>query len=284
MFTIRDDGPLPGVGDLLADRSGSEPTAEDVQQFGRMIAASDLPISATMGVMDDVRGLFDRIFYRTFVREEPAFTCSMPWLECHVPPNGAAVIKSKATRVTDRSCELKIFGSGVGAGRKTTISIGTDSGPRSRCTAFAFDVEVVPKVFELRGREMIELHVVKLLGESVDTLEACPYCGVAPSSVDPFRFELGEHLDLRRDGAPLKRTVGLAVEGAFSASIGAKLPLPGGVSPQLSLSAKVSRGMSLDVEVTFPPGALYTGYRQLRAATPRTAMWAVERAAQKAEV
>ena len=284
MFSIRDDGPLPGVADCLTDSSTSEPTAEDVEQFGRAIAAADLPIAATMGVWDDARGLFDRIFYRKFVRDEPPIECRMPWLECHVPPGGASVVKSKATSVDERSCELKIFGSGVGAGRKTTISIGTDSGARTRCTTFAFDLMVTPRVFELRGRETIELQVVRVLGEAVEAHDDCPYCGVAPGAIDPFRFELGEHLDLRSDGAALKRSTGLAVEGGFTASIGPKLTLPGGVVPQLSLTAKVSRGMTLEVEMTFPPGALYRSYKPIRSPTLQTTMWAVERTAPNASV
>ena len=97
---------------------------------------------------------------------------------------------------------------------------------------------------------------------------------VAADAVDPFDFQFGQQLDLRGDEVTRKEKLQLTIDKSFSASAKLKIPT---LAPELSLGAKVSRSMNLEVEQEFPPRVLYRAYTRLGPAPLQTPMWAVER-------
>lgn len=268
MFTLQEDKALPGLANLVALQPGLTPNDEVVAEFGRRLQASDLPVAPTMGLTSGLRELVERILFRKLVREEAPTKAAVPWFECHVPPGGSATVRSSTTRSSDMSCELTVYGSGLGGGRKTTLSVSTASSPRKACAIYSLDYSVTSRIYDVRGRESIELEVVAFLGESIRTLDPCPFCGVSPDDIDEFEFRRGDYLDLRSDLVPTDRTFDLTVEGEFSASVSLN------AIPGLKLGAKVSRGMTLQVADTFLPGLMYYPYTRVPMTSLQTSMWA----------
>jgi hypothetical protein len=274
MFTVVDDGSLPSLADLVERDVGASPSDDAIGTLRRTLEEEDLPVTATMGFGDNLRALVDRILFRKFVRDEADVVCTLPWFECHVPPGGKTTMRSSATSVSERSCEIKVYGSGIGAGRKVSLVMSQASDPRVKCATYGIDCRVRPRVYDIRGRESVELEVVECLGESVVSHDACPFCGVATAAVDPFDFQFGQQLDLRGDEVTRKEKLQLTIDRSFSASAKLKIPT---LTPELTLGAKVSRSMSLEVEQEFPPRVLYRAYTRLGPAPLQTPMWAVER-------
>jgi hypothetical protein len=274
MFTVVDDGSLPSFAELVARDVGTSPSDATLGTLRRTLDDEDLPVTATMGFGDNLRALVERILFRKFVRDEADVACTLPWFECHVPPGGKTTMRTSATSVTERSCEIKVYGSGIGAGRKVSLVMTQASEPRAKCATYGIDCRVRPRVFDIRGRESVELEVVECLGESIVSHDICPYCGVAASDVDPFDFQFGQQLDLRNDDVTRKEKLQLTLDKSFSAS--AKLKIPA-LAPELTLGAKVSRSMNLEVEQEFPPHVLYRPYTRLGPAPLQTPMWAIER-------
>jgi hypothetical protein len=206
------------------------------------------------------------------VREEPETQGSLPWFECHVPPGGTTTVTSTKSESSDVSGELRIYGSGIGAGRRVTFEVSASSPSRSTCATYALNCMVRARVFEVRGRESVEVSVTEVRGESVESLPNCPRCGIAVADVDPFDFELAQHIDLRHDTVPSSRSQSVTIEGSLSATIG--IPSLGPVA--VNLGAKVSRTAKLDVLLELAPGRMYQPYRRLTAGPMQTPMWAVE--------
>ena len=275
MFEIIDEGPLPGLAESVKLGAASRPTPEDLASFAQALKDADLPIAAAMGVWDDLRALYDRLFHRRLVRDEPLEPRSMPFLECHVPPGGSVTIKRTQSRGSSQSGELKIFGSGIGAGRRTTIQLAETSGPRKRCSISSIDVVVRPRIFEVRGEETVELEVAEVKGETTSIIRDCPFCGLVPATLDPFEFRLGEHVDLRDDEVPSTRSMLLEIAGELSASLSPEFAI-GGVGAKLALGVKISRAMTIEISSVFPPGSRYHAFTRLRTTALQTPMWAVE--------
>lgn len=277
MFDVRDDGPLPGLGHLVAAAPGAEVTEALVDAGVRAVQTAGLPIAATMGFsLTDLHALVERVLLRRLVRELPEDDVSMPWFEAHVPPGGSMSLRTSESNSSGGSLELKLYGAGFGAGRKVSISVSSSSPPRDCCASFALDLRVRPRVYALRGRESVELEVVSLRGRSVVSHEHCPYCGVAPALVDPFLYRLGDHVDLRRDKVAQTQKMQLSVDDSLSIEFGTKLP---SLPVELKLGAKAARTVSYELECQFPPGALYLPYTRVGAGPVQTPMWAVEREA-----
>lgn len=274
MFTVVDDGSLPSLAELVERDVGTSPSDEALGTLRHTLDDAELPVTATMGFGDNLRALVERILFRKFVRDEADVLCTLPWFECHVPPGGKTTMRSTATSVSERSCEFKLYGSGIGAGRKVSIALTEASDPRVKCATYGLDCRVRPRVYDIRGRESVELEVVECLGESIVSHDVCPYCGVAASDVDPFDFQFGQQLDLRTDDVTHKKKLQVTIDKSFSPSTKLKIPT---LAPELTLGAKVSRSMSLEVEEEFPPRALYRPYTRLGPAPLQTPMWAIER-------
>lgn len=280
MFTITDEGSVPSLADLVKHEIGQTATDDALGQLRRRLDDEDLPITPTMGVGDNLRGLVDRIFFRKLLREEPETTCTLPWFDCHVPPGGKTTMRTSTTAAGERSAELKIYGSGIGAGRKVTLAVTSGSEPRAKCATYGFDCRVRPRIYDVRGKQSVELEVIECLGESIVSHDVCPFCGVAPNSVDLFDFRFGQHLDLRSESVGRTDTFELTIEKSFSVSAKLKIPT---LAPELTLGAKVSRSMSIEVEQQFPPKTLYRGYTRVGPAPLQTPMWAVEQSVQYAK-
>jgi hypothetical protein len=271
-----DDGSLPSLAELVERDVGSSPSDDTIGTLRRTLDDEDLPITATMGFGDNLRALVDRILFRKFVRDEAEVVTTLPWFECHVPPGGKTTMRTSTTSATERSCELKVYGSGIGAGRKVSLVMTQASDPRVKCATYGIDCRVQPRVYDIRGQRSVELEVVECLGESIVSHDVCPFCGVASSAVDPFDFQLGQQLDLRGDEVTRKEKLQLTIDRSVSPSVKVKIPA---FAPELTLGAKVSRSMSLEVEQEFPPRVLYRAYTRLAPAPLQTPMWAVERGA-----
>ena len=262
MFDVTDNGPLPGLGDLVKTSSADPLNDQTVAEYGRAVATADLPLAQAMSVAGDVRDLLERVLFRTFVRDLDEESCAFPWFECHVPPGGTTAVRSTVTSAISPTFELNIFGSGLGRGRKAAITVSSSSEPRRNCATYSLDLRVKPRLYETRGTESVELEVVACLGKSIVSQDACPYCGVATDAVDQFAFRFGDHLDLRADRVVSKLTAQLAVEDSLSIDAGIKLSsLPVG----LKLSEGVERPFSRDRVALSAWGPL----PQLHAATDR---------------
>lgn len=275
MFQVRDEGPVEGLADLIPEPADDDDrlAPERVDEITERINRAELPLQATMGLPESWQNLIDRVFFRRLVRELPAETRAVPWLECHVPPGGTTTIRSRTSMESSGGLGLKLFGSGLGRGRRVAIGVSTQSHPRRQCARYLLDVEVKPRLFESRGIESVEIEVLACHGDSVRILNPCQRCGVDPGSVDPFDFDLGPHLDRRQDTVAtiwlgsLEVAENLAMEAGFSV---------GGLDTQLTLSATVTRSTALEVESELPPGHLYQLYRALATHGPlQTPMWAV---------
>ena len=275
MFKISDEGPLPGLADLVTISEKDLGDDLAIAECTRQLAESDLPVGVTMSLIPDLRGFIERILFRRLVRELPTQVRRLPWFECHVPPGGATKIASSATTSRSGSIELKVFGAGLGRGRKTSITVSSASEPRTSCATFALDVQTTPRIFDVRGVESVEVEVTAVLGESVIDNQRCPYCGVARIDVDPFDFVLGEYLDFREDR--VETTRGYKVEIEDNASIEMGLDIES-VQTKCKLGAESVGHSVFEFESRFPAGLLYQPYRRLSGTTLQTPMWAIERA------
>ena len=275
MFEVIDRGPLPGLAELLPKPQGAQLDEEKVAEYGRALNQSNLPLAQTMSLGGDLRALMDRVLFRTLVRELPEENAKLPWFECHVPPGGTTTV-SATTSLTDSSdLELKIFGSGLGRGRKTSITASKSSEPRSECATLALDLLVKPRIYEVRGAESVELEVVSVCGTSIESHSKCLFCGVPSGTVDRFGFRFGEHLDLRADKVSSTRKFQLKIEDSSSIDAGIELK---SLAVDLKLGASVSRDYVFEIESVFPAGKLYSPYSRLRGGPFQTAMWATEAA------
>ena len=273
MFDVQDGGELPGLASIVDASADVALDEAFIAERVRAVASADLPIASTMGVAD-LRGMVERVLFRKLVRELPEEDCSVPWLECHVPPGGNTVLRSSEGQTGSGGLELKVFGSGLGAGRKVTISTSRAAAPRSTCATYRLDLRIKPRIYAVRNVESIEVEVLACRGESIVSLERCPFCGVAPADVDRFGYRFGEHLDLRKDSVATKVKLHLAVEDSMSMDAGVKLPT---LPVELKLGAKLARSVSFEVESEFPPGLLYRAYTRSGSGPIQTAMWAIER-------
>src|SRR5882672_1522777 len=262
MFEVRDNGALPGLAEVVGQAPDAALEDRAVAQYAQVLSASGLPLPSTMGVGSNVRALIERIFYRKLKRELPQENCSLPWFECHVPPGGTAVARSSASSETSQGLELNIFGSGIGRGRKVSITTSSASAPRKACAIYRLDLIVKPHLYDIHGRESVELEIVNCLGQSLENLEKCPHCGVPPGSVDPIDFHFGQHLDLRADRVNSTFKFKLEIEDSSSIEAGVKLT---SIPLALKLTSKVSRGYSFEVESEFPAGMRYIPYTRVGA-------------------
>ena len=273
MFSVNDEGPLPGLAELLPASAEKALNDQTVDEYRRAVAESNLPLSQTMSFGSDFRALIERTLFRKLVRELPEEDARLPWLECHVPPGGTMTISTTTSSVHSSDLELNIFGSGLGTGRKISITATSSSEARKQCATLALDLRVKPRIYEIRGTESVELEVSSILGNSIESKKQCPFCGVPANTIDRFSFQLGEHLDLRHDEVASKRNLKLALEDSKSIDAGIELKNFG---VAFKLSATVSRGQTFEIESVFPPGKLYSAYSRLRGGPFQTAMWATE--------
>ena len=273
MFEIRDEGALPGLAEIVPSAEGQAVDEAMIAERVRAVASANLPIASTMGV-SDLRGMVERILFRKLVQDLPEEDCSMPWLECHVPPGGTTVLRSASSTVGSGQLELKLFGSGLGIGRKVSITCSTAAAPRSNCATYLLDLRVKPRVYSVRNAEFVELEVLACRGMSILSMHHCPFCGVAPAAVDRFSYRFGEHLDLRNDKVATKLKLQLSVDDSLSMDAGVKLA---SLPVELKVGAKVARSITFEVESEFPSGALYHSYARVGGGPVQTAMWAVER-------
>jgi hypothetical protein len=273
MFKGHDDGALPGLSDLVPS-TGKKPTLAKIKEYTRSIQQADLPLEPTMG-FGDWSGFIERLFFRKLVRELSEQNCSLPWFQCHVPPAGTTSVESGVSVESDSSIGLKIFGSGLGRGRKVSISVSSKSEARLQCAEYRLDLRVKPRVFASHGTESIEVEVLEYMGDSAITYDRCPFCGRQVAAVDPMDYRFGPHIDLRRDKSASTRTFKFAIEDSSSIEVGfqaAAIPV------ELKLDAKVTKGTTLEVESVFPPGFRYLPcYRVTPGGPLHTAMWAIEK-------
>lgn len=275
MFEAHDEGALPGLADLLPASPEKQLNDQLINEYGRILAEANLPLAPTMSLGSDLRALINRVLFRKLVRELPEEDAKLPWFECHVPPRGTTTVAATTSSSASSRLELKLFGSGLGRGRKTSITVSSASEPRKKCATFALDLRVKPRIYEVRGAESIELEVVSTSGTSIVSHGKCQFCGVPASKVDPFGFQFREHLDLREDRVATTVKFQLAIEDSSSIDAGIEIKSLG---VDLKLGASVLRGYSFKVESVFPPGKLYRAYSRLGRGPFQTSMWATERA------
>lgn len=273
MFTIEDEGAIKGLAEIVSAEPGSELTDSRLAQAASVIRSGDLPLRATMGPLDDLTNLVKRIWFRKLVRELPEQKCALPWFECHVPPSGTTGLAMKATTELENSIGFKLFGSGLGSGRSVKVQVSNASEPRKSCAIFYLDLLIKPRIYETFGQESVEVEVIKCLGETVDSVDNCPYCGVDPGKVDKFDFVFGSYIDLRKDKVNSKRTINLEVNDSLSIETGFKLS---DIPFELELGASVSRGMTLEVEYGLVHGKMYKPYHRVSGTPLQTEMWAIE--------
>ena len=271
MFSVRDEGPLPGFKDLLPPlpKAGAMDAAY-IEGVRRAVEAEGLPVRATMGPQDWGRQI-ERFLFRKLVRELPEQKVRVPWFECHVPPGGKLGVKMSGTREAGAGFSLKVYGAGLGAGRKVQMTMTATSDARRQCATFAVDVLVKPRIYDVRGIESLETEVLRQLGDVIETAAACPYCGVAVDGIPPD-FTQGEYLDLRGDPVAAKRTLTFKQERWASFECAFKVPT---LPVEAKLDTKVSFTSVLELETEFPPGALYQPYVRAHGGPPQTNMWAV---------
>jgi hypothetical protein len=272
MFEIRDEGALPSLAEVVGGNPQTKLDNQAVSEYSHKLTASGLPVATTMSATGDLRAMLERLFYRKFVRDLPNENCTLPWFECHVPPGGATVVRTADASTSTSSLKLNLFGSGVGRGRKLSVTISDASAPRTNCATYQFDLRVIPHLYEIRGRQSVELEIAELLGKSFVSIDNCPYCGLVPDKVDTSEFRFGEHLDLRKDKVTTTRKFRMEVEDSRSIEGGVKLS---SLPVALKLSARVTNNYSLEVESQFPPGILYRAYTRSNAGPLQTEMWAI---------
>ena len=161
MFQVRDEGPIEGLVDLIPEPSTGDDhlSTDQLEAITERIDRAELPVRPTMGLRESWQALIDRIFARRLVRELPSETRSMPWLECHVPLGGTTIIRSKASVESSGEVGLKIFGSGLGRGRRAMIGVSTQSRPRRQCARYSLDLDVKPRLYDSRGVESVEVEI-----------------------------------------------------------------------------------------------------------------------------
>lgn len=275
-FEVVDEGPLPGIEELVGtmaeqlDEDGSNRLSESIEATG-------IPIEKTMGSWDRLSALLDRIRGRRLVRELPSVVVQVPWFHCHVPPGGTVGVIISSSQTAKSSMGLKIYGSSLGRGRQFGISMAEETEPRHNCASYYVAVDVLPKVYEYKGEESIDLEVLGKAGSRIESRDTCPYCGVAPDSMDPLEFIVGmpnegRFLDYRLDDVVKKKTIDLVWMEERSIEVGFSIP---GIGVPFTLSTSTTSESKWTMVYTFAPGHLYQPYRRIDDPGYMPPMWAV---------
>jgi hypothetical protein len=273
IFTVRDDGPLPGLSDIIP--TGRELSETEVEDLVRKVSEADLPFQATLGLRETWASLVRSFSRRQLLRELPDDELSMPWLQIHVPPGGTTLVRLSTSESESSSLTLSVFGSGFGRGRAITVTLASASEPRSVCATYSLTLRVRPRIYDKGGIESVEVDVRELLGTSVEPLSPCPCCSVNNASVDLFDFKVEPYFDLRRDTVAITSTERIEAQEETTIDAGFSLPMLPAVA--LKLTAKVKRVVAFETESTLPPGHLYRPFRRRLLGAPlHSRMWAVD--------
>lgn len=273
MFKVEDQGAIRGLAETVAAEPGADLDETRMQKAADEIRSGELPLRATMGPWDDLTSLIKRVWFRKLVSEFPEEKFALPWFECHVPPGGATELATKATAEHENSIGLKLFGSGLGGGRSVKIEISSAAEPRKSCATYFLDLLIKPRIYESFGQKSVEIEVVKCLGETVESIKKCPYCGVDPAQVDKFDYLFGPHIDLRKDKVNSKRTLNLEISDSLTIDSGFELP---DIPVELKLGASVVHAMTLEVAYDLVHGKMYKPYHRVAGTPLQTEMWAIE--------
>lgn len=260
---LHDGGPLPGLGDVVAD-AGEDPAAA--------LDEADLPLHATMGVRDSVGALVDWVKGRKLVRTLADDVVPLTWFECHVPHQGTAQERYESAETESAGVVIKAFGSGLGQGRNVTLTLSSEAAaPRTACVSYVVDLRVLPHVYESGGRESVVTEILGPAAHRFVEVKDCPFCARVPDNVDEFENVLDVPFDLRADSVGRKEVVKLDWSSESSIDVGLNLPRAG---VAVALNARVTGKGSFSIAYELKPGFLYQSYRPVGAPGMTAPRWA----------
>ena len=272
-FEIVDEVDIPTLGDLLPRPASKEPTQQEILAAREALNAAGLAIPATMGIFEGMGALLQRLFFRKFLRALDEQTEELVWLECHVPPDANYTFCYEESSTAERSIELSVFGLDIGAGKTVTLARKHVAEPRSFCVAYFLKLIVRPMVYEVSGRESIELDVLGGTARGSKRIVDCPHCGITAGDIDRFDYQCGTALDRREDDVTTTET--FTVELSRSLSLNAAVSVPGIEFP-LSIGGSITEDTALELAYEFPPGRCYVPYWRSSDGAAQTPMWAID--------
>jgi hypothetical protein len=229
-----------------------------------------------MGTWDRFERLVGWLRSRRLVRELPVQVVYLPWFACHVPEDGTAQVSITSSDTREMSVGVKVFGSGFGHGRALVLKVTSDTEPRRLCALYSVALRVAPMIYKQGDAESVVLEIEGEAGTRSETLDICPFCTKSFDTVNPFDYELGEFIDLRRDKVRHKTKMSLQWTGNNSLELG--IPVPGPQIPvTLSLSAKLSSNAAWEMAYEFAPGYLYQPFRKRETPAYQPPAWASTR-------
>jgi hypothetical protein len=271
-ISIRDEGPLAGLGDLVP--AADQLTDTEIARAAEAIEAADLPLATTLGVPEAWGNFVQQFSRRRLLRQLPDEERGVTWFESHSPPGGAALVRFSRSVSQSSTLQLGVFGSGLGTGRAVTLTLNGESDPRPECARYLANLRIRPRVYEIGKRESIEIELVELLGTTVELFSPCPWCGRPSAEIDPFEFDAKPYIDLRGD--TVGATISEAIEVATASTFDAGFAIPT-LPVSLKLMTSVKGGVTITAESHLAAGRRYQGFRRSSAeAAPHSPMWAVD--------
>lgn len=257
------DEPLPGLAErltILARQGLDEEALATELRTGALAAGVPLPVGR--GLSDVVAWLRERLRRRRLVEDLGEHPVAIPVFSFHVPPHGAAELRFERAASDSRQFTIKLLGTGLGNGRTVGFSLRESFPERRTCARFIEHVTAHSRLYEVDGGELEAVtDVVRSRFREVASWADCPFCGVAPESVDPVDFILGEDgADHRHDELGEERVEELTVAIESSAEVGVSLS-HGGVRVDAGLTARVTAQLRCSARWVYPGGHLVIPYR-----------------------
>jgi hypothetical protein len=274
METIcEDQGELPSLEEMVAGMSAGDISPDQAAAMEKEMESVGMPFQATMGTWKHFDRLVDWLRSRRLVRKLPVQVVYLPWFACHVPQEGTAQVSITSSDTDEMSVGVKVFGSGFGHGRALSIKVISDTEPRKLCALYSVALRVLPMIYSQGNEESVVLEIEGEVGTRSETLDICPFCMKSLDILNPFDYELGEFIDLRRD--KVKHKTKMNLEWNRNNSLELSLPVPAFQVPvTLSLNAKLSSSAAWEMAYEFAPGYLYQPFRKREMPEYQPPVWA----------
>jgi len=274
--SIVDKGEIPGLDELEPLLDEGLWSDDFLARAKEELVRQKPPIEVTKGVAtkglgDDLNAFIDRFRKRRLLEAKPEEVHPIPWLELHVPKHGTASLTTIQDASTERAVEFALFGSGIGRGRKAKLTFEETSDKRKDCASYLVRVKVRPLIYQVKNDKVVVLDVVGIAGEAVESYSQCPYCGITSKDIDPSKYKTGPYLDYSKDTVEHQCTYSIERVRDLNMKLG--INIPGLQDSKLSLSAKMSCGMTWKVKYSFEPGRLYQPYWRTSGIPPHSPMW-----------
>lgn len=268
---VEDLGPLRGIENIISKFDDEKLDSDLIIETEKAMINEGIPLKGTMGMRDNIGSIINWFRGREFVRDLAEQDVEVPWFSLHVPHDGNAQVSFEETRNKEHSVGLKIFGADLSYGRNLKVKISEESDVRNLCATYFTVLRVLPKVYAIQGKESIVIKILGELGQKTVEHDNCPFCNIAPDSIDKFENLMEPFIDIRKDSVSRHRKIKLDWSEKQSFKVGFKVPT---LEFPLELMATAESESSWQVKYELKPGFFYQPYRELTEQKYQPPKWA----------